>query len=207
MYRAGCGELPLLLYFQHMHITDGQKGFTVVEILVVIVVIAVLATLSVTVYAGVQTRATNSQILQVVANWERVLKSYKAVKGAFPLSDYNCLANDATNFPAGNGLAAGECMHGYPGAPTFSAVYSNALTSDLRSVLTNYVSIPSGKTSTITGVNGGSATPVAAQGVRYANQDLEYYILGKSADCGRGTPAVSSSTDTLTRCYIDLDAQ
>lgn len=42
-------------------VTQRQKGFTIVELLIVIVVIAVLATISVVAYSGIQQRARDSQ--------------------------------------------------------------------------------------------------------------------------------------------------
>ncbi|MEO5949364.1 MAG: prepilin-type N-terminal cleavage/methylation domain-containing protein, partial [Candidatus Saccharimonas sp.] len=109
-----------------MHFLHKTHGFTIVELLVVIVVIAVLAAVTVSAYNGMQARSINSQVLNSVENWEKILKMYKVLNGTYPLSDYNCLTSFSTDFPAGNGLAASECMHGYPYAPTFSAVYSNA---------------------------------------------------------------------------------
>lgn len=190
-----------------MRLSTKQNGFTIVEILIVVVIIAILASLSVTVYAGVQTRATNSQILSAVSQWERILKSYKTIKGSLPLSDYNCLANATTDFPAGNGMSAGECMHGYAGSPTFSAVYSSALTSDLKGVLAGYLTLPSGKTPVVTGIIWATQTPISTQGFRYNNQAIEYCLLGKGTSCGKGTVGmVEQATDTLTFCSLDLNA-
>lgn len=180
-----------------------NRGFTIVEILVVVVVISILASITVVAYNGVQTRAVNSQILSAVTGWEKVLKLYKVNKGALPLSDYNCLANASANFPASTGLAAGECMHGYPFAPTFSAVYSAALTSDLSTILTGTLLLPTGYLPPISGTVSG--TQVYAQGIRYNNLALQYYLKGYPANCGKGAPITAGlAGDSLTLCWIDL---
>lgn len=180
-----------------------NSGFTIVEILVVIVVIAILASVTVVAYNGVQTRAVNSQILSAVTSWDKTLKLYKINKGTLPLSDYNCLANASTNFPASTGLAAGECIHGYPSFPAFSAVYSAALTTDLTTTLASTMQIPTGYLPPISGTAGG--TQIYAQGIRYNNAALEYYLKGYNTSCGKGAVAVASSVgDSLTFCWIDL---
>lgn len=128
-----------------------DHGFTIVELVIVIVTLGILVMIVTTTYSGAQARAFNARVLTSVAHWEKILKSYEAVKGYLPMSDYNCLANASTDFPAGSGLAAGECIHGFPSAPSFSAVYSNALTTDLKSVLGNDVRLPSGYIEPISG--------------------------------------------------------
>ena len=61
-----------------------QKGFTIVELLIVIVVIAILAAISIVAYTGVQ---ENSRNTQRVANAKTVIdaaNAYYAEKGEWP---------------------------------------------------------------------------------------------------------------------------
>ena len=59
-------------------------AFTIVELLIVIVVIAILATISVVTYTGIQQRAVNTKTEQAVAEWVKILSTYKAMKGQYP---------------------------------------------------------------------------------------------------------------------------
>ncbi len=186
-----------------------QPGFTIVELLVVIIVIAILASVTVVAYNGVQDRAINSQTLSAVSQWEKILRTYQQLNpsttaGGLPISDYNCLASASANFPAGNGLVAGECMHGYPGSASFSAVYSSTLTTDLQTILGTTVTLPSGYLRPISGVVG--STQIYVQGIRYNNLAIQYYLKGYNVSCGKGSLVTTvNSGDTLTFCYISLN--
>jgi prepilin-type N-terminal cleavage/methylation domain-containing protein len=180
------------------------QGFTIVELLIVVVIVAILASITLVAFNGVQNRAQNSRILGAVTSWEKILKLYKVQKGALPSSDYNCLSSASTDFPAGSVLAAGECMHGYPGSPSFSAVHSAALSADLKSVLTAVVVIPAGTLPPISDTV--SSTAIYSQGIRYNNLTLQYYVIGKNGDCGKGSALASQAGDQLTFCTLDLSA-
>lgn len=72
-----------------------QKGFTIVELLIVIVVIAILAAISVVAYNGIQTRAENTKTLQSVTQYAKAIKLYVADQGAYPIQVYSCLGTPA----------------------------------------------------------------------------------------------------------------
>lgn len=61
-----------------------QRGFTIVELLIVIVVIAVLAAIVVVAYNGVQGRARDSRRLQDIKAIVKVLEAYKVTHGNYP---------------------------------------------------------------------------------------------------------------------------
>jgi type IV pilus assembly protein PilE len=64
--------------------TVGQRGFTIVELLIVIVVIAVLATLPVAAYSGMQQRARDTQRVSDMKTIVKGLEMYKTLTGNYP---------------------------------------------------------------------------------------------------------------------------
>jgi type II secretion system protein G len=63
---------------------DRQRGFTIVELLIVIVVIGILAAITIVAYNGVQARARDSQRLSDVKTIMKALEIYKINNGSYP---------------------------------------------------------------------------------------------------------------------------
>ena len=63
-----------------------NKGFTIVELLIVIVVIAILASITVVAYNGIQSRAYDSTIKSDLANFAKKIEITKADTGSYPSS-------------------------------------------------------------------------------------------------------------------------
>ena len=61
-----------------------QKGFTIVELLVVIVVIAILAAITITTFNGLQRRAMVSALTSDAKNGQKVINMYNAQYGTYP---------------------------------------------------------------------------------------------------------------------------
>lgn len=61
-----------------------QKGFTIVELLIVIVVIAILAALVIVAYNGVQNQANDSRRLHDVQEIKSAVEAYRSANGSFP---------------------------------------------------------------------------------------------------------------------------
>lgn len=66
-----------------------QRGFTIVELLIVIVIIAILAAITIVAYNGIQQRARDSQRLQDVVAMQKALNLYKIDNGSLPASAPN----------------------------------------------------------------------------------------------------------------------
>ena len=68
-----------------MHVLKlNNKGFTIVELLIVIVVIAILAAISIVAYNGIQNRGRDSQRQSDFATLEKALKMYRIDNSGFP---------------------------------------------------------------------------------------------------------------------------
>lgn len=64
--------------------TKTNRGFTLVELLIVIVVIAILAAISIVAYNGIQQRARNSSTAESASQLKNKVEAWNGVKGAYP---------------------------------------------------------------------------------------------------------------------------
>ena len=64
--------------------THKQRGFTIVELLIVIVVIAILAAISIVAYNGIQQRATDSRRAQDFSSIYKAILAYEIVNNGVP---------------------------------------------------------------------------------------------------------------------------
>lgn len=71
-------------YLQKHILKNKQRGFTIVELLIVIVVIGILAAITIVAYNGIQGRARDSQRLQDIKTIVKALEIYKTNNGAYP---------------------------------------------------------------------------------------------------------------------------
>jgi len=109
-----------------------ESGFTIVELLIVVVVIAILAAITVTAYSGVQERAKTSVINDAASSWAKILQMQIAQGAAISLNA-SCLGRSATDFPAKDGFAAGECLQAFEdGVKTASVEYKATALADWK---------------------------------------------------------------------------
>ena len=85
-----------------------NRGFTIVELLIVIVVIAILASISVVAYNGIQQRSKNSQVTHALQTWTKALKLYKAQNGRWP-NGWTCLGENYKYGLDGTGTSGAQC--------------------------------------------------------------------------------------------------
>ena len=62
------------------------RGFTIVELIVVIVIIGILVAISNAVYAGIQTRSKLGKIETDIKAVQKLIESYKARNGTYPVT-------------------------------------------------------------------------------------------------------------------------
>lgn len=83
-----------------------QRGFTIVELLIVIVVIGILAAITIVAYNGIQNRAENTKTVNAVSVWAKVLQIYKIDKGGYPAIN-SCLGDTNTYTSSNSGVCWG----------------------------------------------------------------------------------------------------
>lgn len=161
-----------------------QKGFTIVELLIVIVVIAVLAAVTIVAYNGIQSRAYMSKAVSIVDDVVKIVELYKVDNGVYPSTSgkYVCVGK-LSDYPAENGFAAGGC----------SGFEEEKVDSTFNDALSKYASqIPNGS---LPIVNGGS---VDYRGIQYFSDgtyaEMYFVIRGKQA-CPKGTAYQYSTTN------------
>jgi prepilin-type N-terminal cleavage/methylation domain-containing protein len=77
-----------------MNLQTNQKGFTIVELLIVIVVIAILAAISIVAYSGIQNRAKTSTGQQLASQIENKAQAFYTVRSNYPATIAQFGAND-----------------------------------------------------------------------------------------------------------------
>ena len=94
-----------------MHASKHQRGFTIVELLIVVVIIAILAAITIAAFNGVQRRANESASASAVNSAVEKLELYKTTNNIYPpnLSDasYTATGNTTTEYTqlsAGSGF-------------------------------------------------------------------------------------------------------
>ena len=84
-----------------------QRGFTIVELLIVIVVIAILAAITIVAYNGIQNRTKNTAVQSDIRQVHKLIEAYNALNGSYPstgslnqvYTDANCsLAADSDGY-------------------------------------------------------------------------------------------------------------
>ena len=101
-----------------------NRGFTIVELLIVIVVIGILALLVITTYSGIQAKARNSKRQTDIASLQTQLEAFFSQNGYYPsLTDMNSSTWRATNMKSLDTNALID-----PSNPTQSTTLVNAAT-------------------------------------------------------------------------------
>lgn len=92
-----------------MNVWAKQKGFTIVELLIVIVVIGILAAITIVAFSGVQQRGRDARRLSDVVAIKKALELYKVDTGTFPNVAYTGSGN-LDGWEASSKEAAGEFL-------------------------------------------------------------------------------------------------
>lgn len=69
-----------------------ERGFTIVELLIVIVIIGILAAIVLIAYNGIQNRAKTQSAQTAASSMQKKIESYNAATGGYPLGAANAAA-------------------------------------------------------------------------------------------------------------------
>lgn len=101
-----------------------ERGFTIVELLIVIVVIAILATITIVAYSGITSRANTTKAATNAANVQKVLEAFNADNGYYPYTMAGITGyNGSTRLPSSITVLRG------PGGATAAVAFAATGTS------------------------------------------------------------------------------
>ena len=143
-----------------------DKGFTIVELLIVIVVIAILAAIAIVAYNGIQQRSHTTSSKTAAENLAKKVEAYNAVNSVYPTTNTAALMTTALNGLNDSSLQGSGIVIGTPTATTADSVvqlrtcYATGAQTAGTTVPTGYVVYIWDSTLTTAGLN-----PVQAGGI------------------------------------------
>ncbi|MFZ1243010.1 MAG: type II secretion system protein [Candidatus Saccharimonas sp.] len=167
-----------------------NRGFTIVELLIVIVVSAILAAISIVSYNNIQARAKNTARLTMAENTIKLLELYKATYGEYPKLEAG------KGYCIGTGYPNGKCRDTNVGGSSYLET-DTTLSDELKKIGT----IPTGNYSEV----GNTVGPYAIASAGGFNVNI---LFDKSAmtDCPSVVPIKSwvATADNRMICRQDL---
>ena len=186
--------------------TNPNKGFTIVELLIVIVIISILTAITVVAYNGIQGRAVATKAGSVASTYAKVLEMYYIDNGHFPAigEDKACLGM-VDDYPAKDLLGEGQCSS----MPTLEASVNETFNQAVLPYLSN---IPDGSFPVI------ALGEYAIRGIIYQTSEntqayaLYYVLAGDVASSCYSTGYSDEDEETgqvLTECshYVDYSSE
>jgi prepilin-type N-terminal cleavage/methylation domain-containing protein len=164
--------------------TQSQKGFTIVELLIVIVVIGILAALVLNTFSGVQRRARDTQRRTDINSLATQLEVFYNDKGGYPLAADVTTANlkglDAGALQAPGNPTAQTSPKSLGAAATADTVAATGLNPASATEVYGYRPLQSDGTTACT--TGTAAAPACAKFILYwINEDGTVAVQSKSS--------------------------
>lgn len=187
---------------------EAQRGFTIVELLIVVVVIAILAAITIVGYTGITQRAEESRFFAAVDSYEKALRLYQAQYGEYPSTDTRpdilymaCLGDD---YPATGDLAEGACAASASANGSVTFAKSNTNVNDaLREVIAKLPDIGSATLTITEGTVSSHTRGILYDTVLYPSPRLIYFVP-LDRPCGRGEK-ITDASGLIARCQILLE--
>lgn len=129
-----------------------QRGFTIVELLIVVVIIAILAAITIVAYNGIQNRANTSSAAAAAASVQKKAEAYNVEISTYPttLSGLTGATSDKTyNLPSGAVTLVTTAMTAKPSSPNSINYYTCNSAKGFRITYWDY------NTAAVVNVNGG----------------------------------------------------
>lgn len=177
-----------------------ERGFTLVELLIVIVIIGILAGITIVAYSGIQDRAKNTALLAAFDATEKALRIYKTINDDYPIptdqppvggSIYVACIN--ARLPAENGFALNQCSTSISPAYSESAILDTAL----KTVIS-----PLPDTHSYSAASGGATY----RGLIYeylAKTAYLLYVVNGNQACGRGQALPNGTGGTVCQLILN----
>ncbi|MBM3210419.1 type II secretion system protein [Candidatus Saccharibacteria bacterium] len=177
-----------------------NKGFTIVELLIVIVVIAILAAITIVAYNGIQTRAENTKTMSAVRSYATAIMSYQAQNGHYPkFAGWPCLGKHPTSCGKRTSNTSNMCIGGGAGSQI-------GFEDEMKTIFNGQVPEPSAQRMTCRGDSySGAWFHGNSDGT---SAEIMYYLKGNvSCDVGSGLRQINRIFDTeTTGCHTGLPA-
>ena len=89
-----------------------QKGFTLIELMIVVAIIGILAAVAIPAYQDYTARAQVTEAVELLSGGKTAMAEYYADKGVWPLSSSSVMGNTIGKYVAGINLQIGAGISG-----------------------------------------------------------------------------------------------
>jgi prepilin-type N-terminal cleavage/methylation domain-containing protein len=195
----------LTMSFTNIKLNSQERGFTIVELLIVVVVIAILAAITIVSYNGITSRANTSSAATNVETIQKIAEAYNSDCSGYPVNlaqfRNGCTTSNGQTITAAATLPNSVTLISAPGTtnPTTSAAGSMAATVTASGLATTVST--SGSSTTMQASNGTTVVAVyVTKASASATTATGGVVITWDYGAGRimGSDATASPTSKLT---------